>query len=193
MLLAALALAACNAGTGTGVASGVVAIPGCLEPEMTYSLHPTFFSGEGSLSSLHIRMQRGSDLTSNSDGLWLDVADASAIYATLHPPMSMAPPVSVVLPIGDPATMESASMTLYLGQTCSTSFRDVAVVLPSASGTVTFTAIYDPADASSDTAITGHFDDVVFADPTVPDGRHAMLSGSFDFIYNRGRPAQRFP
>lgn len=202
LAVAALVVASCNPGAGAGEVTGTIAIASCENGTRDYVLSPTFFSAEGTLDALHIRIQRGSDMSHDSDGVYIDVQNAGAIYTQLHGMIAMgvvAPEVTV--PVADPASSTGVSLTLYLAESCPAGRGTVATVLPSRAGvgSVTFKAIYSPSDPSSTTAITGHFDDVVFQDPAdvaacgTGSTRCARLSGWFDFIYNRGRPAQRYP
>lgn len=193
-----LLLAACSVGVGEGFVSGSVRVDECRLDQPAFDLMPNFFVAEfvsdpelidrtATLRHLNMRIQRGSWREVDSDGLFVSVADVNELERSL---------IGVPIAITDEATA-MVHLTLYLGQTCRSGFPDNhwtrSVILPAVSGTITFDAIYAPGLGDPDGEISATFDDVYFTDAAEPDTRQATLSGAFSFVYQRGRPAQRFP
>lgn len=118
---------------------------------------------------IEIRIQHGGDLVEFADGVVLRVDDYPTVGAMLGTPVA----------VGPGQTVEA---TFYLSRTC----RDHHPMLVGASGTVTFTSMY----AGPDSRIIGSFQ-IHFDDPTYP-GNSADLTGDFNFVYRRGRPAEPF-
>ena len=179
--LGACLLTACSIGHGTGEVSGTVAIPGCL-PERPYELRPTVFFAEATEQVLKIRVQRGSDIEGQSDGISVLVDNAALVKQSL---------IDQDLPIGVDAAPR-VDVTLYLNDTCPAARDRTPVALSAVSGTIRFGAIYAPKVNEKQVRVAADLTDVRFQDPR--DGtRFAVLSGDFDFLYVRGSPAQRFP
>lgn len=198
-------LVACSVGQGTGQATGEIHLPDCGVENAAYSLNPTFFSAEfiedpatrtpGAVQNMvTLRMQRGSYRESESDGISIFVSDVNAVQELLR-----SSPDGVAIDIGAAAAL--AQMTLHLGQTCEIGFPrsrywTVPGVLEGASGTLVLESVYSPGVPDADGEVIGEFrgtfTDVRFGDVSDP-ARFAILSGSFAFLYQRGRPAQRFP
>ncbi len=184
-LLCAL-LAACSVGTGEGRAEGVINIPQCELLDTPYSMQPSFWGGELVVDDqLEIRMQRSGALESASDGLRVLVRDPAMVKQDL---------------LGSPITLESLDpetplirMSLYLNKTCPVELDRIPVNYESIAGTVTFDAIYAPSVDDKDFRISMRFDNVRFEASTRSEARYAILEGDMDFLFNRGRPAQRYP
>lgn len=188
---------ACSVGQGSGQIGGVVHDTLCGVEEADYQLAPTFFSadvvedrgdGAGEISRrISMRIQRGSFREGDSDGLLVSVRDANAVART-----SLGVPIDIT---GEPGA--PVRLTLYLNQTCESGFPDefwqIPLVIEAHGGTITFDAIYAPDLDTESTEINGTLTDVLFVDPARPAERFALLSGSFRFFYQRGRPAQLFP
>ena len=75
----------------------------------------------------------------------------------------------------------------------STLFKTICGVVPPVSGTITFRSIYAPEIDPGSTGIEAELTDVRFEDRDAPEMRNATLNGWFQFFYQRGAPAQRFP
>lgn len=185
VLLAGLAVAGCTAGNGEGEASGIVNAPRCgLEGE-PFDLSPSFFVADPTDDErvLEIRIQRDSNFEDKADGLAVLVLDANRVKEEL-----------LGLPIdfadGDDALVR---MSLYLNERCPVLRDEVPVSYTAVEGTITFVQIYAPDIDDGDKTIAATFDDVLFTDLRDPETRNATMSGAFRFIFNRGRPAQRFP
>jgi hypothetical protein len=169
---------ACSVGHGSGELVGKVAVPGCLVNDH-YSLTPTSFFAEAIQQLLSIRVQRGSDLEVVSDGLDVLVHDANQVERKW---------LGKTLDI----TKAGVDMTFYLNESCPAGRDKTPIALQAVSGTIRFDDIYAPQVDSSAVEIKAELNDVRFEDST--DGtRSAELSGNFDFLYVRGRPAQRYP
>lgn len=200
-ILAAAAIgaltAACSVGQGSGSLTGSVHDVVCMVEEPTYSLDPTFFSADviedrnapGGMPRrrLTMRIQRGSYREGDSDGLLVLVQDANEIQRSA---------LGVPIPItgGDD---EPVQLTLYLNETCESGFPiyfwTLPLVLEAQAGTITFDAIYAPDVDPDQLEIRARLEGVVFQDPEHPADRVATIDGSFQFLYQRGRPAQPFP
>lgn len=195
--LGCLALA-CSVGTGEGTITGAVFIEQCRLDEPDFDLRPSFFAAEfindpelidpvDRLRRMNIRLQRGSGREADSDGLMIAIRDVNELEST-----GLDVPIEVV----DEANA-LVELTLYLNQQCQAGLPrgrwTRSAILPAVSGTIRFSAIYAPGLGDEDGEISASFDDIAFVDPADPEGRHATLSGAFSFVYQRGRPAQRFP
>jgi hypothetical protein len=182
-LLGAVTLASCNPGAGAGEVRGRVTVRDCGLVDAPFDLSPDFFIAEGQHGGLHVRIQRGSDLPLRSDGVWIDVLSSRALLEA-----GLGAPV----PVTAGSREDAVKVSLYLHATCPADRGEAPVVLEGIGGTVTFSELYDP-DADGPPAIVGALDSVTLVDPAAPDERRATIAGRFDFLYNRGRPAQRFP
>ena len=181
----------CSAGVGEGEVTGVVFAPGCGLNGEAFDLQPNFFAADPTLDFLDIRLQRGSGFEDVSDGVDISVRSASEVTANLGVAIALEDPL--VLPRTPPADRPLVAMSVYLNRTCPIDRRAIPVAYEAVSGDITFTAIYAPELPSTGLEISGSFSDVRFEDPSDPNNRNATLSGHFTFIFNRGRPAQRFP
>jgi hypothetical protein len=179
MFLLALLGSSCSVGHGQGDIAGTVSVPGCRNGP--YDLGPSVFFGEAIEQLLKIRVQRGSDLEVKSDGLAVLVTDATLVKREfLDKDIDIA------------GTEPRVDVTLYLNESCPPGRDKTPVVLPAASGVIRFESIYAPQDDDDEVQITATLSDMHFEDPRNPE-RTATISGSFDFLYVRGSPAQRFP
>ncbi|MDB4991515.1 MAG: hypothetical protein JWN04_6693 [Myxococcaceae bacterium] len=174
-------LASCSVGHGSGEITGTVSVPQC-RPEGEYELRPTSFLAESAEQVLELRLQRGSDTEMLSDGVSLLVDDAAAVETML---LNQDIPVAID---ADPRI----DLTFYLNATCPADRDQTPVVLSAVSGSVRFSHIYAPRVNKSQVRIAAELSNVRFEDPRT-DQRWAVLNGSFDFLYVRGSPAQRFP
>lgn len=191
--MAALGLlvgSACAVGQGTGEISGEVIAPEglCdLGDDPSYALEPSFFGAEVIEDALNLRIQRGSHLESDADGLIVLVRDVNEVRRDR---------VGLPIPV-DPDETGLVQLVLYLNESCPSGFpsmlRTRPFVLEAYEGTITFDAIYAPEIDPGATLMEARLEDVVFLDPAEPDERRAVMSGSFSFFYQRGGPAQRFP
>lgn len=170
----------CNPGAGTGQVTGTLTATDCGYVNEPYALDPDFFVAEGLLDGLHIRIQRGSDLPLRSDGLWIDVLSSDAI--------GLGTPV----PVATGSRDDAVKVSMYFNETCPVRRHEAPVLLQGIGGTVTFTQLYDPG-VEDEPNIVGTLDAIELVDPATPTTRRAIMSGHFDFVFNRGRPAQRYP
>lgn len=163
---------------------GTVTAVACELEGVSFSLRPNFFSAEGMHEHLEIRVQRDSGYADISDGLGVTVADVADVQARL----------GEALPIEGLEVDAPVRMTLVLGESCEVKKgRGIPVYMSAISGSIVFEAIHSPEHPSEDKRIAGRFEDVRFEDPSRPDEIFGVLSGSFDFFYTRGQPAQLFP
>ncbi len=191
---------ACSVGTGTGELTGEIVLVDCGVEILDYSMRPTFFAADyitnlGAYDDQEspfatIRVQRGSFRESVSDGLLLSIYDVNAI-ARDH--LGEALPLTQVAEGREQPLLD---VTLYAGQSCDAGYPDEFWRIPpnlhAVGGTITFHALHAPDLDGEDTEISAELVDAEFASDR-PDQRHARLSGSFRFFYQRGAPAQSFP
>jgi hypothetical protein len=100
------------------------------------------------------------------------------------------------------------SLALYLHNTCHADNGTVYAVqadqvegASASASTITFTSLFsgDPNESNADDRRTVATFEALFADPrdlgdgTVPADKSSVVSGSFDFFFQRGPPAQPFP
>ena len=191
---------ACSVGTGEGEISGSLVLRDCGVEVADYHLHPTFFAadyvtnpgaGSGEESPIvSIRVQRGSYRESVSDGLLVTVYDVNEIVRShLEEPL----PLTAVAE----GRVRLVDVTFYAQQTCDSGYPDefwrTPGILHASGGTITFHALHAPDLDGDDTEIAADLTGAVFVAEDDPDNRHAELSGSFRFFYQRGAPAQAFP
>jgi hypothetical protein len=170
----------CSVGHGSGEVAGELSIPGCRSG--SFALNPTVYFAQTAEQLLRITIQRGSDIEVRSDGIAVLVEDATRVRKEA---------LDVDLPVG-PEGDPRVDLTLYLNASCPAERTKTPVVLGAMRGTIRFFEIYAPEVDDEDVRIRARFSDVRFADPRNPE-RWAELSGTFDFLYVRGGPAQRFP
>jgi hypothetical protein len=177
----ALLSVGCSVGHGTGEVHGEIEVAGCAIAT-SYQLNPTAFFAQATEDLLRIRVQRGSDLEVRSDGLAVLVEEASLIKKEfLGQSIEVAPDAE-----------PRVEVSVFLNESCPPGRDRTPVVLSAVSGTIRFRDIYAPEVDDEDVRIRALLQNVRFEDPRNPD-RNAVLSGSFDFLYVRGSPAQRFP
>ncbi len=181
--VAILICAACNPGTGTGEVHGTVTATDCSLADAEFNLDPDFFTAEAIRESLQLRVQNGSDLQIRSDGLVVTVSDAAFVRRER---------LEVPLSVGEGETAD-VRMAFYLNATCEKGRHGTPVLMSATTGSIVFHDVYAPEVDDRALRIAADFEDVEFVDPYSPATRHATLSGSFEMIYNRGRPSQRFP
>jgi hypothetical protein len=182
-LMLALLLCTCSVGHGTGKLAGTLSIEGC-KIEGPYALAPDAFFAETAEQLLSIRVQRGGDIESYSDGVAVLVKDAAYLREErLGEELDLSARLEPLV-----------AATAYFNETCFLQERTkVPALLEAVSGTIRFDAIYAPRVSKDDVRITATLTDVVFRDVERPKQRWAQLSGFFDFLYVRGSPAQHFP
>jgi tRNA-specific 2-thiouridylase len=178
--LAGLALAvlpACEVGNGEGEAKGTVHIPKC-DLDGDFDLDPDYFAADAFEESLIIRVQHGGDFVQFADGLVFGVSDRHVVADSLGTPIEVVAPD----PDDNDAIPPLVRASFFLAKSC-----EETPGLTGTSGTVTFSSIYSSETDRIAATFDVHFDDVVGGAAT------ADLAGSFDFDYERGRPAQRYP
>ncbi|MBK8169193.1 MAG: hypothetical protein IPK60_02475 [Sandaracinaceae bacterium] len=173
----------CNPGAGAGEAHGTLTATDCGLEDAPFALAPDFFTAEAVRDELHMRLQEGSDLQIRSDGLTLVVTDAARVRSTQ---------LETPLLVGEGEGVD-VRMSLYLNSRCHKDRHETPVIMSASEGSIVFHDIYAPLVDDRALRIAADFDNVQFSDPYDPEARHAVLSGSFEVIYNRGRPSQRFP
>jgi hypothetical protein len=184
LFLAASLLGGCTLGVGDGAVTGTVNDPECGLENWALDLDPSFFVADRGVEGLlEIRVQKGSNFEDRSNGIIISVLDAEEIKTSM-----------LGLPIdfaqGDASPVR---MGLYLNAKCEPDPMDgLPLNLTAVSGTIAFTSIYAP-NVDGEKEIAASFTDVFMTDLRDPDTRNATISGQFSFIFNRGRPAQRFP
>ena len=181
-LLALLMLGSlgCSVGHGEGDISGTVALGAC-RAVGPYELRPNTFFAQSVEELLRIRVQRGSDVEVASDGLAVLVRDASRVKQEL---------LGVDIDLASEQG-EGIEVTVYFNDTCPPGRDQIPIVLRATGGIIRFESIYAP-KVDDGVRIHAELSDLRFEDPDEAD-RWAALSGYFNFLYVRGRPAQRYP
>jgi hypothetical protein len=203
--LVCASMLACSTGEGSGsVTSDRLFVEGCWNGG--FDLRPTFFAAQPHLSeSLMIRVQRGDDIEEVSDGLLVVVEDPENIRQnhlgeplTVGLPVGVAPPGFPVVPQANPPKV---SLALYVQETCHLQNASVYSV----SGTITFRSLFsgDPNEGNAEDRLTDASFAALFADPrkatpiatglSFPQEVVSVVRGEFNFYFQRGQPAQRFP
>ncbi|MBK7150400.1 MAG: hypothetical protein IPL19_12350 [Sandaracinaceae bacterium] len=174
-----LCLGACANGEGEGEVSGSVSAPECGIDDTAWELRPDFFVQDPWENTAVIRVQRGSNYQDLSNGLVISISDVEEVRGSFGTPIDLSAEDSPV------------TITLTLDGTCRPARRDPSVVLIARSGTITFTALYDP--RSDDGPETTATIDGLVMDDGEEEPSTAELSGYFTFLFARGRPGQRYP
>jgi hypothetical protein len=123
----AAGLGSCSVGSGNGTISGVLNVPDCWSGP--YNLLPDFFAAVPYLSTLELRIQKGGDYETFSDGVAILIDDTSTIIpAEYGKALTVSLPVGVT-PVGVPLAANPnpsiVHMSLYLQATCQ--IQDVAL------------------------------------------------------------------
>jgi hypothetical protein len=194
----------CSVGQGRGEIKGSLYISECKKDLSKLDLGIDFFGAEVQGKGLYIRLQRGGDYIQFSDGVMIQVYNYKEIAKRLNEV------IKVVSDIPEEIGKKNLPpwlirISLFLNNTCPTSF-------PSLSGGksieesekegyiknnwIRFESIYCP-DCKNElrynNKIKGDFRVNIF-DPRVAEIKvYGWIEGYFDFVYRRGRPAQRFP
>ncbi len=178
----------CSVGNGAGNAIGNVTAPTCELVDAPMNLEFEFFAAqELEPSGLEIRMQEGADEPQLSNGIVIFIADSAMESARLGESIELS--TAVDAPV---------RMTYYLHAECGQIELNRLIDSPqpvhyvAESGTIRFNSIYSP-EVSNSLETSAVFENVHFVDPGDADQRFADIDGSFRVIFNRGRPAQRFP
>lgn len=174
-------LIGCSVGVGNGSAAGELNAPAC-EINGAFDLAPTFFVADPFESHMVIRIQNGADFDFLSDGITINIRDVAELVEQLDEPIELTGERDALI-----------TFNFYANESCPINRDDVPVNYLGVGGTVTFSSIYSAELDEDERRIAARFDDVLFVDPTAPEERNARLSGDFNFLFNRGRPAQRFP
>ena len=177
----ALGSVSCSVGVGDGTASGLVTAPNCGMDAQEFDLRPNFYSAAEFEGTLSIRIQRGSDFAYLSNGITIFVADTVLEKSRLGTPIQLSEEA------GAPVRVN-----LYLNKRCEVFRDDPPVNYVAVEGEIVFDAMYAPDLDEDDLSITGRFENVRFTDTSRPDERFADFSADFDFLFNRGRPAQPY-
>lgn len=197
--LALVGLGGCTVGEGTGsVKTDRLYISDCWNGP--FDLQPDFFAANPyRKEQLLIRVQRGDNNQEASDGLTVVVSDLDAVKGLLGQPIPVGLPIGVAPPgypvMGGPPTL--VSLSLYLHKTC----HEQNSATYSVSGDITFNSIFsgDPNEKNTDARLTDASFAVKFADPRElveaedPDAVTSdVVTGNFNFFFQRGQPAQPF-
>lgn len=194
----ALAELGCTTGEGSGeVTSQQLFVEDCWNG--FFDLQPTFFAAlPTGQNSLLLRIQRGDDFEEVSDGLSVLVNDLEAVRNSEGAALEVGLPRGVSPP-GVPIEFDpdppKVNLTLYLHDTC----HSQNGALSSTEGTITFRSIFsgDPSEGDAEDRFTDASFSATFADPRkLSQGGTAttsLVTGWFEFHFQRGQPAQPFP
>ena len=125
--VASAGLASCSFGTGAGDISGSLNVPNCWAGQ--FNLQPNFYAAVPYLSTLELRIQKGGDYETFSDGVEILIDDTTKIIPGEYgKALSVSLPVGVS-PVGVPLAPNPnpslVHMALYLQATCQ--IQDVAL------------------------------------------------------------------
>ena len=200
--LLALAPLACTVGEGEGqVTSDHLYVAGCWNGP--FDLSPDFFGANPDQGeSLMIRVQRGDNIEDVSDGLDVLVNDLQDVRKQLNTDIKVGMPPGVSPP-GVPIVFNpdppQVSLSLYLHNTC----HQQNGTIYSVAGTINFSSLFsgDLNEGSSENRKTQATFTASFADPREraraadDDAKNAvtsMVTGDFNFFFQRGQPSQPF-
>ncbi len=175
-------IAGCEVGEGEGELAGTVVAEAC-DLNGEYDLNPTYFAAESYEKRLEIVVQRGSDLSINSDGLFVTVINASEVREHY-----LGTPLKVAYGFREPI-----QAVMYFNDSCEIDRRTNPVALNAVSGTIVFDKIYAPGVNEDDENIAATLSDIKLANISEPESGYGTVNGYFKFTFSRGRPAQRFP
>ncbi|HEY5377592.1 MAG TPA: hypothetical protein VIK01_28125 [Polyangiaceae bacterium] len=203
-LLVALLLTplGCTVGQGDGhVKSDHLYVSGCWNGP--FDLGPSFFGANPDQGqSLTIRVQRGDNIEDVSDGLIVLVNDLQQVRMQLNSDIKVGMPPGVTPP-GVPIVFNpdppKVSLSLYLHNTC----HQQNGTIYSVDGKINFTNLFsgDLNEGSSENRRTKATFTASFADPrelasaaddTAKAAVTSMVTGDFDFFFQRGQPSQPF-
>jgi hypothetical protein len=209
LLLGLLGALGCSVGQGEGsVRSDLLFVDNCWRGP--FDLRPTFFGANPFDDTLTIRVQRGERDIAVSDGFTMLVYEVPTIRtALLNQELPLGLPIGVAplgYPLPDVPDPPAATMSLYLNNSC----RSQNAQLSAVNGFVQFTQLFsgDPNEENSEDRITEGFFRATVVDPrdampgvdengnstyVYPEERMSEVSGSFNFVFHRGTPAQPFP
>jgi hypothetical protein len=172
----------CAKGSGEGSAVGQVWAPDCGLVGQPFSLDPDFFAMQPSTSVeiIDIRVQRGSESPSFSDGISVFIRNPEMVKEDM---------LGVEIPFGGLAA--PVEMTLYLNATCPGLAR-IPVVYAAVSGTIRFDELFVPWLDNETQLTEAVFTNVELVDNKDPDERRALIDGEFSFLFEVGQPVQFF-
>jgi hypothetical protein len=202
-------LPGCSIGEGTGtIQSDRLYMADCWDGPL--DLQPTFFGANAydPQDSMLIRVQRGERGIEVSDGVMVTVNDVAEVrdgmlgqQLRLGLPIGVTPPGVPVRYVSDPAKV---SLSLYLYETCHVQNGAVYAY----DGWIQFDSLFsgDRNETRAEDRLTQATFEALVADPREMDydaqgnpmpndgeGRSSTVTGSFEFFFQRGVPAQPFP
>jgi hypothetical protein len=200
--LVLLAPLGCTVGQGEGhVKSDHLYVNGCWNGP--FDLSPDFFGANpDQAESLTIRVQRGDNIEDVSDGLIVLVNDLQTVRMQLNTDIVVGMPPGVTPP-GVPIVFNpdppKVSLSLYLHNTC----HQQNGTIYSVAGTINFSSLFsgDLNEGSSENRKTQATFTASFADPrelaraaddTAKAAVTSMVTGDFNFFFQRGQPSQPF-
>jgi hypothetical protein len=207
ILIASTLPMACSIGEGDGtIQSEKLFMAGCWDGPL--DLQPTFFSANAFEDSMLIRVQRGERQLEVSDGLAIVVNDVATIREHhLGEALPIGLPPGVVPPGVPPryvAEPPKVSLSLYLYETCHVQNGAVYAY----DGWMRFDSLFsgDRNETRAQDRLTAATFEALVADPRAMeydadgnltpnegDGRSSTVTGTFQFYFQRGVPAQPFP
>jgi hypothetical protein len=125
--ISAAGLGSCSIGTGSGAVSGTLNVPDCWSGP--YNLQPDFYAAVPYLTTLELRIQKGGDYETFSDGIAILIDDTTGIIPNEYGEALTVSLPAGVTPVGVPLAANPnpsiVHMSLYLQQTCR--IQDVAL------------------------------------------------------------------
>ena len=119
LVVGAVGFAACSPGTGSGQISGEIDIPACWSGE--FKLGPDFFAAVPYRDTLQLRIQRGGDYETFSDGVEIQVDSISTVRSEYGQPLVVGLPAGVSppgVPLAANPNPSIIHLALYLQATC---------------------------------------------------------------------------
>jgi hypothetical protein len=115
----AVGFAACSPGTGSGRIDGEIDVPACWSGQ--FQLSPDFFAAVPYRDTLQLRIQRGGDYETFSDGVEIQVDDITTVRSEYGQPLIVGLPAGVTppgVPLAANPTPSIIHLALYLQATC---------------------------------------------------------------------------
>ncbi len=168
-----------------------------------FELAPDFFGAVPFRETLHIRIQRGSDLQEVSDGLEVLVNELGSLRANeLGKPIEVGLAPQLFKEIA-PGLADGPAPRISVALNLQNSCHSQNVALFGLRGSVTFAALFsgDPNESVGSEKLTDATFDILVADPRdaipgtvdVPAEKTSRVTGRFKFHFQRGQPGQPFP
>ena len=182
LIACALLLGSCAKGSCDTRVTGQVWAPECGLDGEPFDLNPDFCAMQpsGSVEIIDIVVQHGSDLKTYSNGISVFIRDPEMLKESM---------LGTEIEFG--GLEAPVEMTLYLNATCPGVSR-LPVVYGAVSGTIRFEELFVPWTDNETQETRAIFTNVELVGRQDAEERRAVLSGDFNFLFERGMPPQLF-